>query len=233
MKKLLCGLLCAVFGCGGAGEGADDDDQGVKQRSSAVAQWPTFTGDCQASWSHTVRALNSSGTSLMGFSLSDITPGVPGFHAYLTLDFDPQNLGQAMSVKRGGSGPEVKLLYIVANTTYSPFGATSGQVSGTVTVGRYEPGAGIAEITFNHVTLLGDDSVYAGSFRCGIDGTLKVTSFARTSMGSRCGDDHECGGNYSGMVCGNSSFVCEPGCHDDLNCPYPKRCNTQRAQCEG
>jgi hypothetical protein len=228
-----------LWGCGGGGETPPDGTS-----SSPVTTWPTFTGDCTAPWDHVVTAINSNAYSnpdpLIGFSLQDRVEGEQGPRAYLSLDFDPAAVGQALNVDKSAGGKQVKFVMIIdspdapnkSTTTYSQFdNGVSGGVHGTVTVKSYDAAGGTAEILFTNAALIGQDAVYAGNFRCGVNGTLKVSAFKRTALGASCQSDLECGGGYSGRVCDNNSFKCAQGCHQAEDCPLGRTCNPTSSTC--
>ena len=229
---LLCALTLTV-GCGplfgNPNNTNNTQNQGTQTSTSPVTAWPTFSGDCDAPWNHTIKAMNSNavGDGSVQFNLSDTVEGVQGFQAYFMLTFDGADIGVPLSLDQSAS-KHIKVNYEVINTTYQPYG-DPGQIQGTITVKRYEPPT-IAEFVFNGATLIGHDSVYTGTYRCGINGTLS-TSFGVTSLGTRCSTDLECGGARSGRVCDNSTFVCATGCHVDEDCATGHTCNTSASTC--
>lgn len=103
-------------------------------------------------------------------------------------------------------------------------------IKGTVTVKSYQPPAS-AEFLFSNATLVGDDSVYAGTFRCGINGTLKA-GFDVTALGARCTTDLQCGGALSGRICDDATFVCATGCHINDDCPSGHTCAAATNSCK-
>jgi hypothetical protein len=232
--RLLLGCaLAGAMGCGPLfGQGNNNGnttDPGTGTSKSPVTSWPTFSGDCDAPWNHTVKAMNSNsvGDGSVQFNLSDTVDGVQGFQAYFMLTFDGADIGVPLSLDQSAA-KHIKVNYEVINTTYQPYG-DPGQIRGTVTVKKYEP-PNLAEFTFDGATLIGHDSVYSGTYRCGISGTLS-TSFGVTSLGTRCQTDLECGGARSGRICDDGTFVCASGCHVDEDCAVGHSCNTSSSIC--
>jgi hypothetical protein len=229
MKLLRLGLVASLaLGCDPLPEDGDQQ-QMTSSPPSPVTSWPTFTGDCQVNWSDTVTAGNSNsvGDGSLMFNLEDTVPGDPGFQAWLMMTFDAADIGVPLSLDQQAD-KHIKIDYIVVNTTYQPYG-DPGMIHGTVTVKRYQP-PDIAEFEFSNATLVGEDSVYTGTYRCGINGTL-TTTFAVTAQGTRCQTDTECGGARSGRVCDNSTFKCTSGCHVDEDCPVGHSCGTASSTC--
>src|SRR5688500_5877528 len=103
------GLLAVVFlwqGCG-RDEPTEGLDAPAPRSPVSAHSWPTFAGDCMAGWDHTLKALNSNGSSEdMGFALMDVTPGQSGFHADLSLDF-PAGASVPLRVNPDAKGPHV------------------------------------------------------------------------------------------------------------------------------
>ncbi len=224
-------MILGSGGFSGAGGGASGMGGGTAT-STVVTSWPTFTGDCQANWGRTLSASNGGGDrSEVDFLLDDRRPGQQLADTFLMLTFLPEQINLPLAVRRNGGDQEIDLHYAIGNEMYTGWGA-EGQIQGTVTVTQYDAAAGVAEFVFSGVTLIGEESGIAGTLRCGINGVWKVVGFTRLARGTRCGTDSQCGGNYSGLVCGNTSFVCEPGCHRDVSCPFGQTCNATVGQCK-
>jgi hypothetical protein len=221
MRKFLAALL--FTGCGAATMSPPGTT------TSPITTWPTFTGDCLTDWRDRLQVKNSNAISNpdpeASVAISDWVEGEQGARAYLSIDFNPADVGKALAIDRSSAGPQARIIFYIGNTTWSQFDqGVSGSVHGTLTVERFDPSSGRATFDFSHATLMGEDSVYAGTYRCGIDGTLDIAAFSRTELGERCGADLECGGAYSGRVCSNESFACEAGCHQETDCPLGKSC---------
>lgn len=227
MTNILCFIpALLLLGCTND-EPIETPDLGYEP-SSPVTSWPTFTGDCKAPWNHVVTAVNMGiANGRYTLLLQDTIPGKIGFRALLSLEFRPEDIGVPLSVERNAER-RIGVDYQVVNTIYSASGAP-GMIQGTVTVNRYQP-PDAAEFVFSKVTLVGDDSQISGTFRCGIDGTLR-TSFQSTALGTRCQTDDQCGGAGSERVCDNTTFVCTRGCHNNDECAVGKSCDTKLNSC--
>jgi hypothetical protein len=222
MKKHMCAcaaLLLAV-GCGPVGSSATSGGEGS---SNFVSTWPTFTGDCQGHWGDTIRVLNGSIADQMSFTVQDWVPGAVAADTQLMIGFPAGSLNVPLSMDWPAQH-QADVLLQIGNTQYTNRSNPNGEILGTMTVRTFALAQHIATVEFSGATLLGQDSVVAGTFRCGLNGTLAVKRFTRTALGARCQDDHECGGSYSGFVCDNQSFVCVAGCHTMTDCPFGMQC---------
>ena len=121
---------------------------------------------------------------------------------------------------------EADVLFQIGNTQYTNRSNPNGEILGTMTVRTFALAQQVAVVEFSGATLLGQDSVIAGTFRCSINGTLSVKRFTRTGLGHKCQGDQECGGSYSGFVCDNQNFVCAAGCHTATDCPLGMVCGS-------
>ena len=226
MRRLL--LISLLSACGGSVV-ADPDAGG---QASFIASWPTFHGDCNGSWTPT-RAINVTGTDVMGFQVDDLHEGDMAAQHRLSLDFEAGATGVALAVSPDGAQHALHLNFDDVNTHYFNHATHQpGEISGTLTVKSFDAAAGSAEVQFQDAVFIGEDSITAGTFRCSLSGTLRVTGFTRLALGQDCHDDYQCGGNYSGRICDWAKFVCAQGCHVDTDCVWgSSSCDTTAHTC--
>jgi hypothetical protein len=222
-KVFACDELTGADCPGGSGGGSGGP--------SPVTGWPAFSIDCSnVTWSHTIRAINSSLAGERTLTVDDRIPSHSGSFADLMLTVPGTALGKTIALD-ATADPKAKLLFIVGNTIYQNASGRSGEVHGTVNMVSFAPESGSARVDFTNATLVGDDSGVSGTFHCVINGSLVVSSFTTTPQGSSCQKDFECGGLYSGKICSFDTFVCVLGCHQQDDCPVGKTCNTTSHTC--
>jgi hypothetical protein len=200
---------------------------------SSDVRAPSFSGDCTSylddqgdvrsfSWSQApLTAKNCSDDGgVCALVESQATPAIqwlisaPGADVGVATPIDPE---------AGGEG--VDLALTIQNTEYqNALADHPGEIGGTLTVRSFDPGAGKAELVFDHATLLGFDAVYSGTYRCAVDGVLSIESFGASRLGTKCHTDQDCGGAMSGRVCSDESFTCVEGCHAQGDCPAGTLC---------
>ena len=217
MTKIACALVAA---CGTpSGEATPDGDQG----QMVIASLPALTGDCAPTWNDDVRALNGSHDDQMGFALQDWLPGRIAPAVDWMIAFPAGRLGVALSMD-WPTTHEADVSLQIHSTNYFNRLNPHGEIQGTMTVERFDVVGERIDVRFAQATLLGEDAITSGTYRCRIDGLLSVERLRRTELGARCQTDHECGGNYAERVCDDQTFVCVAGCHVDLDCAPGRTC---------
>jgi hypothetical protein len=161
----------------------------------------------------------------MSFTVQDWVPGAVAADTQLMIGFPLGSLNVPLSMD-WPLKHEADVFFQIGNTQYTNRSNPNGEILGTMTVRTFALAQQVAVVEFSGATLLGQDAVVSGTFRCGINGTLSVKRFTRTGLGQKCQGDLECGGSYSGFVCDNQNFVCAAGCHTATDCPLGMVCGS-------
>ena len=172
MKRLVIAAL-ALAAC----TSASDPDSGGPVFEATISSWPTFSGDCQPHFTDTVRALDSSYYAESAVTVQDWVDGQPAPTVNWGIGVPPDQIGVPLTMDWSvDQAADVSLL--IVNTTYTNRSNPDGEIQGTLTSDEFDTAI---EFRFTGATLLGTDSVYAGTYHCGIDGVLRIESLTPSS----------------------------------------------------
>lgn len=212
-------------------DGWDGSGGGTKSR----IQLPELKGDCLSYFSNDgsrapvnladlgLQAGNCSEFGRLCVLVKSTTP-----RDFATLMFnipiDEFESGTPVDLAAEPEASLANLLLHVHNMTYD-LGSRGRLPRGTVVATAFDLEEGAIDIRFTSVALGGEDAVYAGDLHCSIDGVLSIRGISRKALNEACNTDRECGGDFSGRVCGDD-FVCIRGCYDDDACPLGSLCES-------
>lgn len=221
-------LLFSLFGaCAQTEQDADSHPAGGDwlEPQGSVVRWPEFDADCREPWDGAVQVINASGDgSGFGLRVNNDRPQhwIPNPSLYVF--FPAGGIGQTFPVDLASAAAgRIELSLQIGSVTFSNLNVHHGETFGQVTPHEFDASIGRVVIEFGEVSILGDDSIYAGTFICRISGTLEANLWRR-AIGEPCRQDNECGGRHSGHFCDFMSLTCQAGCHQDTDCPEDSTC---------